>query len=525
MVLESPTNGVMDISLIPSFFFDKMSFNSASSGITGPGAISGVIELSNVLIDKPITSLELSGSTLQNSFVGLSHQGKIGESASRTRVFAEYNKNAFNYANFQEQRVEFPPSIREGVGIMQENKGSFGKWKVKNSIWFQYNKREIPPTILQIFFKRLSPQQTDRNLRIATSFKRSFDKYSLNIRSGYSSEYLLYQDDFGSINDAYHNQTANLLLRAHRELTNNLLLSLFLEDRLTTSRASSYYTNARNEFSPSLLLKYSKTNVKAVASLRRSFYLNKTSPFLPALQLSWEKGTHLLSLSGSKNYRLPSMNDLFWTPGGRLDLEPEGSTRAELSWKAEMGKFNLKTAVFYHKIEKQIKWLPGPRGFFETTQNSLNAWNRGIEASLNYRDSLGLYVIKAFSNVQFLKSTMSESVPGLLEGRQQIYVPKYLAKIGMSIKAPSKTTFAINCRWNSQRYLLSDLSDSIPSFFLCDISITQRMREQWIIKIEVSNLFDEDYYILPFRPLPGTNATLSMKYKLNRSSKKRNSKT
>src|SRR5207247_1685622 len=69
-----------------------------------------------------------------------------------------------------------------------------------------------------------------------------------------------------------------------------------------------------------------------------------------------------LKAAVARNYRTPSLNDLYWTPGGNPDLLPENGLSEEISLMHDLLKTsfsNKATITFYHHdIQNQITWLP-----------------------------------------------------------------------------------------------------------------------------------------------------------------------
>jgi len=514
MSLESPTNAVMDLSLIPSYFIDRVEINSFSSGALGSGAISGSLSLQNSSKFKESTSIDASLNSLYNSFFGVDHRYRIRKVNVRTRLIAEYANNRFKYVKRDEKVFPDPSALRQGAGIMQEFWNSEGEWKWKNSIWFQRFSRDIPPTVLQVSRTgRVLPNQIDENLRIANSVKRSFKRTDLSLRTGYAWEKLRYKDPNSNLDNLYRNHMLNALAKINFRASKSMSATILIEDKYAHSKASVYYSDFRNEFSPSMHLKFVQNKFKLNGSIRQSYFLKNTSPFLPAMQLLWKGRQSTYSISASRNYRIPSMNDLFWNPGGNKYLNPEESFRNEMVWNYKSQNFNVSTELFYHIIVNQIRWLPTVKGYFEATQTSEKVWNRGMEFRLSYRDTFGRLTIQYKGSTQFIKSTLSESQPSLLDGYQQIYIPSIFVKNSISFQLIKSINLEMRSSWTSTRYLLSDHSESLPSFALFDIHVSHKWKH-WSHGIEINNVLNQNYYILPYRALPGLSVKARVGYQI-----------
>lgn len=61
-------------------------------------------------------------------------------------------------------------------------------------------------------------------------------------------------------------------------------------------------------------------------NLREELYGDRTTPLIPALFVDWlasKRGNVVLKASAARNYRYPTLNDLYFQPGGNPDLRPE----------------------------------------------------------------------------------------------------------------------------------------------------------------------------------------------------------
>ena len=54
------------------------------------------------------------------------------------------------------------------------------------------------------------------------------------------------------------------------------------------------------------------------------------SPFLYSMGIEQKfNNNYTLSFNTSKNFRIPTFNDLYWQPGGNINLKPENSYQFE----------------------------------------------------------------------------------------------------------------------------------------------------------------------------------------------------
>lgn len=82
-----------------------------------------------------------------------------------------------------------------------------------------------------------------------------------------------------------------------------------------------------------------------------------------------EKGNIVAKASISRNYRFPTLNDLYFLPGGNPDLKSEHGFTYDVGLSFSVGKENVYALSgginwFDSHIDDWIIWLPTTKGFF-----------------------------------------------------------------------------------------------------------------------------------------------------------------
>ena len=81
-------------------------------------------------------------------------------------------------------------------------------------------------------------------------------------------------------------------------------------------------------------------------------------------QLNWIKNwkTTYQQVTAGSFYRVPTINELFWSPGGNPDLKAEQSYGLKYSVQGKIGAVNtyFTTDQLYHN--NLIQWTPGTNG-------------------------------------------------------------------------------------------------------------------------------------------------------------------
>ncbi len=297
----------------------------------------------------------------------------------------------------------------------------------------------------------------------------------------------------------------------------------------------------------------SRAEVSAFFSLRRNFagrvnvnvMLRQDwidwdrSPFVPYLGFDFRvlKGADLI-LKGNiaRNYKVPSLNSLYWQPGGNPDLQPEEGISYELGLEYQAALFGggasgfaggghlLKTELTAYRsdINNWIIWIPSFKGYWEP-QNIKRVLARGLEFTALLQGSLGPVSYKTAGTYAYTRSTnygdplvwSDESY-----GKQLPYIPVHSGNVMINL---SWQGFFMTWQHNSysERYTTSsnDLTrrDWLYPYFMNDLIVGKDFRwnkVSFTAEFKVYNLFDETYHSVLYRPMPGRNYLLMLMIKL-----------
>jgi iron complex outermembrane receptor protein len=122
---------------------------------------------------------------------------------------------------------------------------------------------------------------------------------------------------------------------------------------------------------------------------RKEVSTDYNSPFLFSLGSTYVFNPfYTLKVNFSRNFRIPTFNDLYWEPGGNADLKPESSYQGEVGNIFSYKKFTLSETLYFIKINDLIRWVPndGPNWSPENTDR-VNTY--GSETILGWTNSYG----------------------------------------------------------------------------------------------------------------------------------------
>jgi len=212
----------------------------------------------------------------------------------------------------------------------------------------------------------------------------------------------------------------------------------------------------------------------------------------------------------SKNYRLPTFNDLFWINGGNPELKAETAYQTELGSDFKFGNFKWSATGFFNDITDMIRWLPNANGIWRP-RNTDEVQTYGIETGLDYR-----YLLSDKSYFDFKTQyayTVSENQD---TGNQLIYMPFHTANAQLMY---TKSQWSANLFWlfNGSVFTRTDNDPAhqVSGYNLFDAQISWRIPGFFNSKLSLRayNLFDLAYEAVDNRPMPGRSFTLNLNTK------------
>lgn len=520
--LQSSMNGLLDLSLVPITSTQNIQIQyGGSSALFGSGAIGGVIHLSN----QPTFGEGKKWSVTQNlgSF-GKHHQSyQVGWSEKKWQSSLQYyHQKATNDFPFTNTTLAAKPTQNQQnaalkqEGILQQNYLKVGEnHQLGLQFWYQTTHRQIPPILLSASSKA---NQSDEFYRTTLSWKSLYTNRSLEARIAYFYEDLTYNDPAINLVSNNHSKTGIAEIEHKWQFSPKLQWQIGVNYTHDYAKTDAYnrigFSRNRASLFSAVKARLFTENLKTVLSGRAEMIdSEKFAPIVPALGLEYSfKGSFLLKAHFSRNYRLPTFNDLYWIPGGNPNL------KAEVAWNQEVGlekhftspylQADLSFNVFNSNIKDWIIWLPTNGGIYSPS-NLQEVWSRGIEVKGNVKRETsggfwklnGVYIYTRTSN-QKERFQNDQAV-----GKQLIYAPLHTAKAGISY-AQKHFTIKYFHQLIGKRYTNPVNSSSLPAYQLGNIALQKNIligknkASSLQLQLKFHNIWNEQYQVIAFRAMP-----------------------
>ncbi|MBU0765411.1 MAG: TonB-dependent receptor [Bacteroidetes bacterium] len=527
--LQCPTDGGLNMTLIPVSFIDNISLQYGGSGaLFGSGAVGGVIHLNN----SPGFGKGFN-TTVEGSYGSYdSHREAVNISIGRAKWsnsvkyyhYAADNDFPFiNSAQFGKPQDTLTNAFHEQQGLMFENYVRTGTLhQLSTRFWYQKNLKYIPPSMVQ---DRNEAYQEDEFYRGMTEWNRKGHILKLYARSAWFDYRISYHDPILQINSDI--RAITLINEAETEYKTGKTHDLNFGINNTTDKGiTDNYTIAqyrtRTAVFGSFKIHNPKNTWNSVLSIREEW--NGKEPVKPTPSIGFTgKIVKPVTLNGnvSRNYRVPTFNDLYWKVCGNPDLKPEYGWSEELGLAVNEhpGAFSITghTTAFNSTITDWIIWLPA--GQIWTPQNIKKVWSRGIENDLNIKYRNKSLMICLSGNYSYTKSTDRETDEGAdaTTGMQLIYVPVH--KGNCNITAEYKGIYlSYTHNFTGSRFTTADNTRLLEPYDTGQLSIFKSIKINEIsvrIQFDINNTWNEIYQVMAWYAMPQRNYRLSIQFSFN----------
>ena len=567
MRINNPMLGMTDFSTIPAYFIDNASLLHGTSSVneTG-GGLGGLVRLATTPdVGEGINAQYVQGIGSFSTFdeFGRFTYGDDHWSVS-TRVVYSSSPNDYKYVN-HDKKVniydddhniigQYHPTERNRSGAYKDfhalqeiyyntNKGDrFGL-----NAWFIKSNRELPMLTTDYGDERdFENRQRENTFRGVLSWDHNRSNWKAGAKAGYIHTWMAYDyrreitegnwaemtrsrskvnTVFGQLEGEYTPArrwyfTANL--SAHQHFVRSEDKNIILQDG---DKAIVGYDKGRIELSGAFSAKWQPVDpIGLSVVLREEMFGDRWAPLIPAFFIDGlisRKGNVMVKASVSKNHKFPTLNDLYFLPGGNPDLRSENGWSYDAGASFDTGwtrpfpvSVGGSVTWFDSYIDDWIMWLPTTKGFF-SPRNVKKVHAYGIEGKLNLAmepfkgwvvDLNGSYSWTPSVNRGEKMSPADQSV-----GKQLPYVPKHSASLTGRLTWRS-WGFLYKWAYYSERFTMSSndytLTGHLPRYFMSNISLEKGLSFKPVdlqLKFAVNNLLNEDYLSVLSRPMPGIN--------------------
>lgn len=289
---------------------------------------------------------------------------------------------------------------------------------------------------------------------------------------------------------------------------------------------------AENRAAAFALLRYDpRPGLRLSANLRQAALPAGLAPLTPTVGLEWDvlppaldslAATLTLKASAARTYRVPTLNERYWRPGGNPDLLAEAGHGFEAGLRHRVGlasrvALESELTAFTQLVDNWVQWLPlGPGGAY-SPRNLRQVRSQGLEASTALRLRRGRYQAAARLAYALTQTRKTQGVAADTDpvGIQLAYVPLHRANLTTDHQwrgwlASAAYTFT------SFVYTDASGSDFLPAGGLLGATLGRTLARpgratSLTLLVQSTNLLNRRYDTYPTRPAPPRAFSVSLR--------------
>lgn len=293
-------------------------------------------------------------------------------------------------------------------------------------------------------------------------------------------------------------------------LNSKIDLNSIIDFTQTTGDGSDLLSKKRQVASGVLLMKHQLLEKLGYElSLRKEITTTYDSPFLYSFGAKYDvTKNYNIKINASRNFRIPSFNDLYWQQGGNPDLRPENAYQYELGQEIRFQTIRFSATAFLNKINDLISWKPNSSGIWQP-ENTKKVTTYGIESNFTFDKKIGNHAIIWNSNYAYTVSENEETK------FQLIYVPyhKFTSSLSYSYKNAS---FFCQFLYNGKVFTSTDNFYELKDYKVTNLGFNYEFGKNKMFKagFQALNILNEKYQSVASRPMPGRNYSINLIFKL-----------
>ncbi|MEZ0183923.1 TonB-dependent receptor plug domain-containing protein [Flavobacterium oncorhynchi] len=513
--INSQMNGSTDFNTISGSDYNSVSVKAGGgSVIYGSGAIGGTVHLNNDMsfYKRFENNLRLDYGSFNT--IGINYKTNISNEKWSTQIGFSKNSstNDYKYLNRYTWRGEQRWNQNGQYDIITMNANVGYKINAKNSLKLYTQTSNTDRNTSLITETETKSKYVNGFNRNLLEYDGNFGKLTANFKTAYIFENYQYYAD-NSKNQYTYGKTESFISKADLGYTlfKSTQINGIIDYNRTKGYGSGFGDNTREIGSAALLIKQDfSTDWKNEFGIRKEFTDNYKSPVLFNLGSSYQfNKLYNLKLNLSRNFRIPTFNDLYWEEGGNPDLKPESSYQAEIGNVFTFKNISLTQTFYYIKIKDLLQWVPGSNGIW-TPQNRDKVNSYGAETLLSWKKQYGKNIFGTNASYAYTVSKDEET-------KKQLFFVPFNKVTGSVSYSRNRISAYYQFLYNGFVYTRADNNpdEIIKDYTLSNIGIDYDFKflDSFKLGVQVLNIFNENYESLEDRPMPGRNFNMYLTLK------------
>lgn len=522
--LSHPQIGHIDLSLLPAAVMESVEIvHGAASSLYGSRGLGGAVNVQTRSVDGiPAAQAETRLGAFGERGLTVTSSGRAGSVGGVGSLRYRRREGNFPYRN---ESLIPPRTVRRSNADRTDlsaftrftGPGTVDPWSV--SAWFAASDRGVPGPV----GGAPSPaRQADRQMRVSGEASvRPFDQ-PVRLRGFAQHQTLRYRDSIQGLDETGRTWTASASGETawspgpgHR-ITGGLALR-YARAGHPSLRADAHRPHVSAHGSGRLrwgrLLVYPSARLDGYfpdgpdqsVSLPVSPQLGLNLKPLPSLPIRWKARV-------GRAYRVPTLNDRYWIPGGNPELLPERGLTADTGLLLRTARLRAEITAYQSSLRHHIEWRPSGAGYW-APRNVGRTRTRGVETTLRAHGSIGPELRSALELGHTWTRALDRSDPNAPTFDEPLrYVPDHQLRARGTVHLLGAEA-GVTMRYVGRRYVTTDGSRFLEPYLRADAALGgsfhwRQLRVGGTLRAE--NLLNSRYAVLRGYPAPPRHWTLKI---------------
>ena len=281
-----------------------------------------------------------------------------------------------------------------------------------------------------------------------------------------------------------------------------------------SAEGSSIGGATRNQLSAVVLVSHKPNDKLGYGiNLRKDWVSDYDSPFVFSVDAKYAiTKKYQIRGSASKNYRIPTFNDLYWQGAGAIgntEVLPESALQAELGQTVTGKWYQINLTGFYISTSDLIQWRPNITGLWSPV-NLTDVAQYGLEVDFKVQRELGAHKIVWNNGYSFTKAIDTETE------NQLLYVPWHKFTSNFAYGYERWGAF-LRGLYNGTVFTTTDNKIELSDYLVLDMGLEYRFPKISGVELKailaVNNISNTAYQNVAYRPMPNRNINVNLNFK------------
>lgn len=242
------------------------------------------------------------------------------------------------------------------------------------------------------------------------------------------------------------------------------------------------------------------------------------SRLAPMFMASYRRGAWVWRAFHKRIFRVPTLNDLYYTLVGNVSLNPEYATQWDVGADYRGGRFRLAVDAYHNDIDDKIVAIPMQSQFRWSMVNFGRVKSDGVSLSAGYDDRFGPLAVSSSVNYTCQRD---RDVSVRSDPEYGNFVPYSPLHSGSAIVNAGFRSWSLcgSLLFTGERFALvsNNADDLLPRWATLDVKLSRRQdlrRVGLMATVECNNATDSRHEVVKRYPMPGRNWMFSLKIEI-----------